>query len=176
MIILSDDVGTGDVPGYWNDGAVHMPNLQQLVDDGITFTDAHSTPLCAPSRYVLLSGNYQHRGRLDGGTWGINYKGNQFLVGQKSIAQIFRENGYDTSMFGKWHLGGKIPLKDGYKTEELHVNATCIINDKHHDWTKPLLQGPSYIGFNQSYITIGGIQDPPYVFFRDSRIQKKRFK
>ena len=110
MVIFADDVGTGDVPGYWeNNRKVQMPNLYRLVADGTTFTDAHSTPLCAPSRYVLLSGNYQHRGELGGGTWTANYDhGNQFRPKQRSIAQQFRDNGYRTAMFGKWHLGGEL--------------------------------------------------------------------
>jgi arylsulfatase A len=107
MIIFADDVGTGDVPGYWNTGLVNMPNLQDLVAHGTTFLDAHSTPLCAPSRYVLLSGNYPHRGRNLFGTWLMNGVGSQFLKGQKSIAEVFRDNGYNTAMYGKWHLGGE---------------------------------------------------------------------
>ena len=109
VIIFADDVGTGDVPGYWNNsGTLRMPNLEDLLDHGTTFTDAHSTPLCAPSRYVLLSGNYQHRGTKVGGSWSINYEqGNQFRDRQKSIARVLHDNGYATAMFGKWHLGGK---------------------------------------------------------------------
>jgi arylsulfatase A len=111
MIIFADDVGTGDVPGYWQDTSeVNMVNLSRLVADGVTFTDAHSTPVCAPSRYMLLSGNYQHRGEFFSGTWSLNHSGNQFRHGQKSIAQIFRDNGYRTSMYGKWHLGGEVTL------------------------------------------------------------------
>lgn len=108
VIVFADDVGTGDVPGYWEgSGLVNMPNLEYLNGNGTSFIDAHSTPLCAPSRYVLLSGNYQHRGVKYGGSWSINYEGgNQFRPKQKSIAQILRDNGYATSMFGKWHLGG----------------------------------------------------------------------
>lgn len=106
LLILADDVGTGDVPGYWNSGIVDMPNLQGLVDEGIVFTDAHSTPLCAPSRYVMLSGNYQHRGFLIGGSWKMNYQGGQFRDGQLSIADIFKAGGYHTAVMGKWHLGG----------------------------------------------------------------------
>ncbi len=107
MIIFADDVGIGDVPGYFQENKfVHMPNLENLVRNGTTFTDAHSTPLCAPSRYVLLSGNYQHRGQSITGTWNANYDRNQFRNRQQSIAQVFRDHGYNTAMFGKWHLGG----------------------------------------------------------------------
>ncbi len=119
MVIFADDVGTGDVPGYSyrsndndNDSGtspvVNMPNLQQFINEGTTFTDAHSTPLCATSRYMFLSGNYQHRGNKMGGVWAINYKSSQFRRGQQSIAQVFRENGYNTNMVGKWHIGGKV--------------------------------------------------------------------
>ncbi len=113
MIIFADDVGTGDVPGYWNGtNLVDMPNLQNLVDNGLVFTDAHSTPVCAPSRYVLLSGNYQHRGTNFKGTWTLDYsEAGQFRKHQKSLANVFRDNGYNTAMYGKWHLGGKFRKK-----------------------------------------------------------------
>ena len=58
LLILADDVGTGDVPAYYNSSIVSMPNLDSLVNKGVTFKDVHSTPLCAPSRYMLLSGMY----------------------------------------------------------------------------------------------------------------------
>ena len=108
MFILGDDIGTGDVPGYWNSGKVDMPHLQNLVDTGTVFTDVHSTPLCSPSRYVALSGNYQHRGYMYGGTWKVNYQSGQFRDGQQSIAEVLRSNSYHTAMMGKWHMGGKL--------------------------------------------------------------------
>lgn len=106
MVIFADDVGTGDVPGYWNSERVNMPHLKNLVAEGVTFTDAHSSPLCAPSRYMFLSGNYQHRGVRYPSIWNLNYKYNQFKPDQMSIAELLKNNGYDTAMFGKWHLGG----------------------------------------------------------------------
>ena len=53
LLILADDVGQGDLPPYFNSSAVTMPNIENLVSKGLTFTDMHSTPLCAPSRYVV---------------------------------------------------------------------------------------------------------------------------
>ena len=107
MVIFADDVGTGDVPGYWGSGKVNMPHLTQLLEEGTTFLDAHSSPLCSPSRYMFLSGNYQHRGERYPSIWNLNYKTNQFRPEQQSIATVLKDNGYDTAMFGKWHLGGE---------------------------------------------------------------------
>ncbi len=102
LVILADDVGTGDLPFYWQSSLVHMPHLSRLSKMGVTFMDAHSTPLCAPSRYMFLSGNYQHRGRSFNGRWNLAYSNNQFQPHQKSIAEVLRDQaGYHTAMFGK---------------------------------------------------------------------------
>ena len=100
---MGDDVGTGDIPLYWDSSLVDMPNIQRLADMGVTFKDVHSTPLCAPSRYMLLSGNYAHRGKHMNGSWGIYGEQNQFQWFQKSIAETLNEGGqYSTAMYGKW--------------------------------------------------------------------------
>jgi len=57
MLIVADDVGQADIEYYWNAGLVRMPNINKLGKMGVTFYDAHSTPVCATSRYMLLSGN-----------------------------------------------------------------------------------------------------------------------
>jgi len=165
IIILGDDVGTGDIPFFWqgmSTSKVRMPHLRQLAKKGITFTDAHSSPLCAPSRYMLLSGNYPHRGSAPYGTWNLKSDENQFTQYQKSIAEVLRTEGnYETAMFGKWHLGAKVP-PNGMKS-----NKTHIITDEGHDWNMPLMQGPGDLGFDRSYISTSGIQSSPYTFFRD---------
>jgi len=164
IIILADDVGTGDIPFYWGDlptSKVKMPHLQQLAEKGVTFTDAHSSSLCAPSRYMLLSGNYPHRGGQPYGTWSLDKDSNQFMTHQKSIAEVLQTEGYETAVFGKWHLGAKVPPNG------MRSNKTHHITDENHDWTMPLIQGPADLGFNRSYISTGGIQSPPYSFFRD---------
>lgn len=108
VIIMADDVGTGDLPFFWDGletSKVEMPNLQKLANKGIMFTDAHSSPLCAPSRYMLLSGCYPHRGAKPYGTWSIKAGSSQFTEHQKSIAETLRNQaGYQTIVIGKWHL------------------------------------------------------------------------
>ena len=166
LLILADDVGTGDIPAYWNSSVVDMPNMKKLAEMGVTFNDVHSTPICAPSRYMLLSGNYAHRGFRPNGSWGFYENRNQFLDHQKSIAEVLKEDGYHTSMFGKWHLGVKAPpngIVGGAETKA----TKRILKNKDIDWSLPLIQGPGDIGFHKSYMTTGGIQAPPYSFFRD---------
>jgi len=103
LLIMADDVGTGDIPLYWKSSLVDMPNIQRLADMGVTFKDAHSTPICATSRYMLLSGNYVHRGFQPSGVWRTWDKPSQFLPHQKSIADALKDGGnYVTGMFGKW--------------------------------------------------------------------------
>jgi len=173
VIILADDVGTGDLPFYWeglDTSKVHMPHLQELANNGLLFTDAHSSPLCAPSRYMLLSGNYPHRGKRKYGTWDLDEDSGQFKKNQKSIAEVLRMEGYETAIFGKWHLGGKIP-PNGIQTKG--ENLTKYITEEGHDWSLPLIEGPGDTGFDRSYFSTGGIQYPPYSFFRDDILTTK---
>lgn len=170
LLILADDLGAGDIPFYFNSSLVAMPNLQKLADKGLRFTNAHATPLCAPSRYSLLSGNYPHRGEEKSGTWFFNDDhGNQFRGNQKSIAELLQQHGYHTSIAGKWHLGGKVPLVSPGKS-----NLTYIITDDNHDWSQAFIQGPHEIGFDKSLITAAGIQHPPFAFFRNGYLDSPR--
>ena len=134
LLILADDVGTGDVPAYWNSSLVDMPNLDRLSSMGVTFMDAHSTPLCAPSRYMLLSGNYAHRGHRPNGSWNWRGNGNQFRKVQKGIAKVLRDKvGYHTGMFGKWHMGAGAPTKDG--TQATDNDFKRVLTSSTFNWT-----------------------------------------
>jgi len=115
MIILADDAGYADF-GFMGSKDILTPNLDQLAGDGIVFTDAHvSASVCSPSRAGLLTGRYQQRFGHE-----CNLEPNQlgaFDSAQVTIAEYLQQKGYQTSIFGKWHLGEaphQHPLENGF--------------------------------------------------------------
>jgi len=81
------------------DPNVNTPNIDLLAATGVRFTHAVSgTPLCCPFRGSLLTSLYPHQ----------CVPGHEFRLPpeQPTLAHVFRENGYHTAWFGKWHLDG----------------------------------------------------------------------
>lgn len=114
IIILADDLGYGDLGGYYG-GKAKSPNLTRLADEGMLFTDFHSNgPMCSPTRAALLTGRYQQRMGIETalpGQWETTGKGlvegisSAENIKERSIAHYLKEAGYATGFFGKWHLG-----------------------------------------------------------------------
>lgn len=98
VFILADDLGVGDL-GAYGQQTVQTPNLDRMAADGMTFSRMYSgAPVCSPSRATLMTG--LHNGRHNNGN-------NVSLPAETATtAQVLREAGYDTGMFGKVHLGG----------------------------------------------------------------------
>ncbi len=105
VIILCDDLGFADIGPYGSE--IETPNLDALAAAGIRFADFHSTPLCSPSRAVLLTGMNHHAvgvGNLAGVDHGFpGYRG-RIAEDVMTAAELFRHNGYSSLMVGKWHL------------------------------------------------------------------------
>lgn len=114
IIILADDIGYGDLGG-WFGGEAHTPNLNSLAKKGILFTDFHSNgAMCSPTRAALLTGRYQQRVGIEDplpGFWEQPGKGKVKGISDaqyerpKTIANYLKETGYATAFYGKWHLG-----------------------------------------------------------------------
>ena len=65
VVILADDFGVGDIQAHYPNNKIATPCLDQLVRQGMSFTDAHSpSAVCSPTRYGLLTGRYAWRTRL----------------------------------------------------------------------------------------------------------------
>ena len=101
IVILVDDAGYVDF-GFMGSKDLKTPNIDKLAKSGVVFTDAHvSATVCAPSRAGLITGKYQQRfGFEANGTGGIGLSDDV-----TTIADVFKENEYNTYALGKWHLG-----------------------------------------------------------------------
>ena len=122
VMIVIDDAALTDLGVYG--GEAKTPHIDQLAKNGTLFTKYRTSPLCAPSRAMLLTG-------LDNHLTGIatipevltksqaGHKGYAMYLepGVKTLAQILGDEGYQTFMTGKWHLGhgGKnLPIHHGF--------------------------------------------------------------
>ncbi|MFC2129401.1 sulfatase-like hydrolase/transferase [Bacteroidota bacterium] len=118
VIILTDDMGYGDISCY-NPDAVHTQRIDKLAAEGVLCTDFYvPTPYCAPSRATLLTGRFPLRHKLIRNPTpdaGINDIG--LLDEEITLGEVFKDAGYKTKCIGKWHLGHKeefFPVNHGF--------------------------------------------------------------
>lgn len=139
IVILVDDMGYSDLGCTGSE--INTPNLDAMARKGVLFTNCYNTSRCCPSRASLLTGQYQ----WDAGIGHMDYTKSilpeyQGYLNNKSatIAELLKEEGYQTFMSGKWHVGHK----------------------KREMW-------PDYRGFDQFYGTPsgGGIYFYPSKFY-----------
>ena len=95
---------------------LETPNIDRIAKEGIRFENAFCTnALCAPSRATLLTGTYNHINGMTGNPE-IKSPGQpapKFDPAQQTMAKIFKQNGYQTGIVGKWHLPVN-PAKVGF--------------------------------------------------------------
>jgi arylsulfatase A len=147
VLIYADDLGYGDV-GCYGTTKVQTPNIDKLAAEGRRFTDAHSpSAVCTPSRYGLLTGEYPMRKNI----WGPCSPTKNLLIdtNQMTIASLLKQKGYDTSCFGKWHLG---------------------FGEENADYAKSLRPGPLELGFDYYFGVPVVNSASPYVFVENDTV------
>jgi len=115
VIILTDDQGYADVGKFGAEGFA-TPNIDHMADEGAVFRNFHvAQPVCSASRTGFLTGCYPNRLGIHGAL------GPHTKVGisdnEVTLAQLLKEQGYATAIFGKWHLGDSpqfMPLRHGF--------------------------------------------------------------
>jgi arylsulfatase A len=111
IFILGDDVGYKSLS--CDGGNLYStPNIDKLAKKGMRFTGCHATPLCSPSRFLLLTGKYNFRNYYQ---WGV------MDAGEKTIGNMMRDAGYKTGFFGKEQLTG-----DGTALNAWGFDAYCV--------------------------------------------------
>ena len=133
IYILADDLGYAEL-GCYGQQKIETPNIDQLAKNGMRFTQHYAFPVCAPSRYILMTsigsgkayirGNHEWAAR--GPVWDFKaMEENPYLEGQWpipdstiTIAKVLKEAGYTTGLVGKWGLGAPgtagLPNKQGF--------------------------------------------------------------
>jgi arylsulfatase A-like enzyme len=104
ILIVSDDQGWGDL-GINGNSHVNTPNIDQLAKAGVQFSRFYVNSVCSPTRAEILTGRYHPRG----GVYSTSRGGERLDLDEKTIAEIFKSNGYNTAAFGKWHNGSQPP-------------------------------------------------------------------
>lgn len=118
IFILTDDQGYGDL-GCNGNPNIKTPKIDKLYTQSQVFTDFHVGTTCAPSRAGLMSGQFSNKV----GVW-HTINGREVLnKNTTTLAQILASNGYETAIFGKWHLGDNYPFRPqdkGFKEALIH--------------------------------------------------------
>ena len=157
VLIFADDLGYGDL-GCYGATKLKTPNIDKLAAEGRKFTDAHSaSAVCTPSRYGLLTGEYPFRAegssRRKGksGIWGPAGAASQLLIPTEKVtmADVFKQKGYDTAVFGKWHLG---------------------FGKGQNNWGETLRPGPQDLGFDYYFGMPVVNSSSPYVYVENDQV------
>lgn len=162
VIIYTDDQGYGDVSALNPDAKFKTPHMDKLVNEGLTFTDGHSSDaVCTPSRYSLLTGRYSWRTSLKENV--LHADGPCLIEKDRmTIASLLRDNGYNTAMIGKWHL---------------QMEFVGDSKEGGRDWSQPFTDGPIEKGFDYffgiaasmnygilTYLENDKVLDPPTMY------------
>jgi len=105
VYILTDDIGWGELG--WQGGGKHRgqptPTLDEMAFEGMRFWSAYAEPSCTPTRIAIMTGRHPVRTGLLTVLWPGQTDG--LSPDEVTIAEILSDAGYDTGMWGKWHLG-----------------------------------------------------------------------
>ncbi|MFR9649825.1 MAG: sulfatase-like hydrolase/transferase [Rikenellaceae bacterium] len=124
ILIMADDLGYGDISCFGNK-SVNTPNIDRMAAEGVKMTDFHTNgAVSSPTRAALMTGRYQQRSGVIGVITAADHRDDGLALEEYTMAEAFKDCGYTTAMFGKWHLGYAPrfnPTKQGFDIFEGYV-------------------------------------------------------
>ena len=156
LFIMSDDHAYQAISAY-DDRLIQTPNIDRIAEEGMLFANASVTnSICEPSRAVILTGKHSHiNGKIDNIA--------KFDDSQMTFPQLFKENGYQTAMFGKLHFGNNPKGIDDF-----------LILPGQGDYINPRFLGKDKDTIITGYVT-DIITDLTLDWFRNKRDKNKPF-
>ena len=121
LLIITDDQGYGDLS--WS-GNPHLKTsaIDRLANESIRFSNFYVCPVSAPTRSALMTGRYSLRTGVHD-----TYNGGAIMASSEiTIAEMLKEKGYRTGIFGKWHLGDNYPCRpcdQGFDESVIHLGG-----------------------------------------------------
>src|SRR5690348_86244 len=106
ILLITDDQGYGDLSCHGNP-VLKTPRLDRLHDESVRFTDFHVEPMCSPTRGEIMTGICAFRNGATAVCQGRSMPRRELPM----MAQFFKDSGYATAHFGKWHLGDNYPFR-----------------------------------------------------------------
>lgn len=173
VYILADDMGYGDLSSLNPGSKIKTPNMDKLVAQGVSFSDAHSnSAVCTPTRYGILTGRYAFRSSLKKGVLN-GFSKSLIEPGRMTVATFLKENGYHTACIGKWHLGldwAKLDPAQAIQEVKSGEKITADFKDN-VDFASAVKGGPSDHGFDYSYIIPASLDMAPYCYIRNGKVE-----
>jgi len=144
LIFLADDAGWGD---YSASGNIHLetPNIDSIKQDGVSLEKFYVTPICSPTRAEFLTGRYHPRTGVNGATLGQE----RVNLDERTIGDSFKQAGYATGLFGKWHNGSQWPYHPNARGFEKFVGHT---EGHWGEYFDPILEDNGTFGRTDGYI------------------------
>lgn len=167
IYVLADDLGYGDIQSFNPEGKIKTPHIDNLVSNGMKFTDAHtSSAVCTPTRYGILTGRYNWRSPLKSGV--LTGKSKALIPNSRTtVASLLKKAGYHTAFVGKWHLGWDWAQHDSILNDGEGWDPKDFTN---LDFSKEISNGPKDLGFDYSYGHSGSLDMAPYVYVENGKV------
>ncbi len=156
VLLMPDDISYGAIQAYG--GEKPTPHLDSLYQKSLRFEDYHVSPTCSPTRAALMTGRHEC---YSGVTHTVKMR-DRLSLKSHTLADLLKDSGYTTGIFGKWHLGDGAeyrPDKRGFDEVYIHGGGGISQNYPHsadfpnNDYNNPVLYHNGKVVETKGYCT-----------------------